>query len=91
MEIKLLKPNPADEKQLCYDLMREFELECAVLLTFFSFFSFTSDYTGRPVVVMNEAVLRRSPMVLYSLLCIVVASGQKSLIIIIIIIIIIGH
>ena len=43
------------------------------------FFSFAGDYSGRPVVVMNEAVLRRSPMVPYSLLCIVVASGQKSL------------
>ena len=27
-----------------------------------SFFSFAGDYTGRPVVVMNEAVLRRSPV-----------------------------
>ena len=43
------------------------------------FFSFAGDYTGRPVVAMNETVFRRSPMVLFSLLCVVVASGQKSL------------
>ena len=42
---------------------------------FFFFFSLAGDYTGRPVVVVNEAVLCRSPMVPY----IVVASGQKSL------------
>ena len=42
---------------------------------FFSFFSFAGNYTGRPVVVMNEAVLRMVP---FSLLCVVVASGQKS-------------
>ena len=43
------------------------------------FFLFADDYTGRPVAVMNEAVLRRSPMAPYSLLCVVVACGQKSL------------
>ena len=47
--------------------------------TFFFFFSFAGDYTGRPAVVMNVAVLRRSPMIPYSLLCIVVASVLKSL------------
>ena len=30
---------------------------------FFFFFSFAGDYTGRNVVVMNKAVLHRSPMV----------------------------
>ena len=45
---------------------------------FFFFFSFAGDYTGTPVKVMNEAVLRRSPMVPYSLLCIVVASRVSS-------------
>ena len=46
---------------------------------FFFFFSFAGDYTGRPVVVVNEAVLRpQTAYVPYSLLCIVVASGQKS-------------
>ena len=49
------------------------------MFSFFFFFSFAGDYTGRPVVVMNETVLRRSPMVPYSLLFIVVASGQKTL------------
>ena len=29
----------------------------------FFFFSFAGDFTGRPVVAMNEAVLRRPPMV----------------------------
>ena len=34
-----------------------------VLDFFFFFFSFAGVYTGRPVVVLNEAVIRRSPMV----------------------------
>ena len=38
-------------------------------LLLLSFRSLVFDHTGRPVVVMIEAVLRRSPMVPYSLLC----------------------
>ena len=49
---------------------KKFSLHCIVSasnLSFF-FFSFAGDYTGRPAVVMNEAVLHRSLMIPYSLL-----------------------
>ena len=41
-----------------------------------TFFSFSGDYTGSPVATMNEAVPRRSLMIPYSLLCIVVRNDD---------------
>ena len=53
---------------------------CTSVVVFFFYLFSSKLYTGKPVVVvMNEAVLRRSPIVPCSLLCTVVASGQKSL------------
>ena len=36
-----------------------------IFFFFYFFFAFAGDYTGRPIAEVNDAVLRRSPMVPY--------------------------
>ena len=68
----------------CYQFMNNVAINIIIIIMIIMviiiiiiFFSFAGDYSGRPVVVMYEAALRRSPMVPYSLLCITAAQGGE--------------